>query len=181
MVQNNFYIKGNKTLLSPFLATDISDIYISWLNDPFVMRFSNQRFITHSMQSCLRYQTSFNETDNLFMGIRSLSDKKLIGTLTAYISRNHGTADLGIMIGDHSVWGSGYGLDAWSTMIDWLLRRAGIRKLTAGTLACNLGMIMLMERSGMILEGVRKSQELIEGQPFDMLYYAKFNDDRDAS
>ena len=69
----------------------------------------------------------------------------------------------------------GYGLDAWITMTNWLLARKDIRKLTAGTLACNSGMIKLMERSGMVLEATRKSQEIVEKCPVDMLYYAKFN------
>lgn len=175
MVENFFPLRGNAITLKPFLVADINDIYIGWLNDQDVMKFSNQRFFVHSMESCLRYQASFAGTDNLFMGIRRLSDDKLIGTLTAYVASNHGTVDVGIMIGDSSLWGMGYGLDAWITMTNWLLACKDIRKLTAGTLACNLGMIKLMERSGMVLEATRKSQEIVEKCPVDMLYYAKFN------
>lgn len=176
MAQHNFPLRGSQILLKPFLATDINDIYVSWLNNKNVMKFSNQRFFVHDNFSCMRYQASFKGSDNLFLGIHSLSEDRLIGTMTAYISRNHGTADVGIMIGDRSLWGMGYGLDAWVTMIDWLLGSKGIRKLTAGTLACNLGMIKVMEQSGMTLEGARKSQEIIEGHPVDVLYYAKFNE-----
>lgn len=175
MGENFFPLRGNKIELKPFLVADINDVYIGWLNDQNVMKFSNQRFFVHSMESCLRYQASFEGTDNIFMGIRRLMDDKLIGTLTAYVARNHGTVDVGIMIGDSSVWGRGYGLDAWITMTNWLLARKDIRKLTAGTLACNSGMIKLMERSGMVLEATRKSQEIVENWPVDMLYYAKFN------
>jgi ribosomal-protein-alanine N-acetyltransferase len=175
MAENSFSLIGEAIVLKPFLAADINDAYIGWLNDQNVMKFSNQRFFVHSMDSCLRYQASFEGTDNLFMSIRRLSDDKLIGTLTAYVASNHGTVDVGIMIGDSTVWGMGCGLDAWNTMTDWLLGRKGIRKLTAGTLACNVGMIKLMERSGMVLEAIRKSQEIVEGVPVDMLYYAKFN------
>ena len=46
--------------------------------------------------------------------------------------------------------------------------------VTAGTLACNLGMVKLMERSGMTLEGVRKAQELVDGVPEDVVLYARF-------
>jgi ribosomal-protein-alanine N-acetyltransferase len=176
MAENVFPLSGNKIVLQPFLVADINDAYIGWLNDQNVVKFSNQRFFVHNMESCLRYQASFEGTDNLFMAIRQQSDNRLIGTLTAYVSRHHGTVDVGIMIGEYSVWGMGYGLDAWVTMTNWLLGRKDIRKLTAGTLACNLGMIKLMERSGMALEATRKAQEIIEGCPVDMLYYAKFND-----
>ena len=168
-------IDGLRLRLSRFTQGHVNASYIGWLNDQNVVKYSNQRFFVHNMESCLRYQASFEGTDNLFMGIRTLSDDKLIGTLTAYVASNHGTVDVGIMIGDYSVWGMGYGLDAWITMTNWLLGRKGIRKLTAGTLACNLGMINLMERSGMVLEATRKFQEIVEGFPVDMLYYAKFN------
>lgn len=170
-----YVLYGDKVVLKPFDATDIDDIYINWLNDPEVVRFSNQRFLMHDRESCLRYLASFEGTNNLFISVRRQLDGRPLGTLTAYISRYHGTVDVGIMLGDKSVWGGGYGQDAWDTLAKWLLGRDDVRKLTAGTLACNYGMIKLMERSGMTLEAVRKAQEIVEGQPVDILYYAKFN------
>lgn len=175
MGESSFSLSGDKVLLKSFSVSDINDAYIGWLNDPNVVKFSNQRFLKHDRESCLRYQASFEGTGNLFMSVRRLSDDSLIGTLTAYVARHHGTVDVGILIGDKSVWGQGYGQDAWDTLTNWLLGREDIRKLTAGALACNFGMIKLMERSGMILEAVRKAQEIVEGRPEDILYYAKFH------
>jgi ribosomal-protein-alanine N-acetyltransferase len=175
MVKNDLPLMGNKVEIKRFLASDISNDYISWLNDKNIMRYSNQRFLVHSMDSCLQYYAAFEGSDNLFMGIHRLSDNKLIGTMTAYISKNNGTVDVGIMVGDQCVWGMGYGLDAWITVTNWLLTCQNIRKLTAGTVACNFGMIKLIERSGMILEATRKAQKIIDGCPVDVLYYAKFN------
>ena len=53
-----------------------------------------------------------------------LSDDRQIGTMTAYISVHHGTVDVGIMIGAKSVWGEGYGQDAWNTFVNWLFGMA---------------------------------------------------------
>lgn len=175
MAETGLVLRGDKILLRPFTAFDIDDAYIGWLNDPDVVRFSNQRFLRHDRESCLHYLASFEGTANLFMSACRLTDDRPIGTLTAYVSGHHGTVDVGIMIGDKSVWGVGYGQDAWDTLANWLLGREDIRKLTAGTLACNYGMIKLMERSGMRLEAVRKAQEIVEGRPVDILYYAKFH------
>jgi ribosomal-protein-alanine N-acetyltransferase len=169
-------LTGCNVVLMPFTVADIDDAYIGWLNDRDVVRFSNQRFVLHSRESCMRYHRSFESTDNLFLSIRHLSNGHPIGTLTAYISRHHGTADVGIMIGEKDVWGRGFGQDAWDTITQWLLSQGYIRKLTAGTLARNRGMIKLMERSGMRLEAVRKAQECIDGVPEDVLHYAKFRD-----
>lgn len=167
-------LRGDKVLVSHFRESDIDETYISWLNDPDVVRFSNQRFLEHDRKSCENYLSSFAGTKNLFMSVRRLSDEIPVGTMTAYLSSHHGTVDVGIMIGDKSVWGQGYGQDAWDTCTNWLLEQGNIRKLTAGTLACNAGMIKLMERSGMAQEAVRKAHEIVDGRPVDVLLYAKF-------
>ncbi len=175
MTNKEFVLKGEKVLLRPFTASDINATYIGWLNDTEVVRFSNQRFLKHNRDSCSRYLASFEGTDNLFISVRRLSDDSPVGTMTAYVSRHHGTVDVGILIGDKTVWGMGYGQDAWNTLTNWLLKRGDIRKLTAGTLACNYGMIKLMERSGMHQEATRREQEIVDGQAVDILYYAKFH------
>jgi len=174
MINAGFVLQGKKVKLRPFAESDIVETYIAWLNDPDVVRFSNQRFRKHNRESCLRYLASFDGTENLFISVHCLSDDRPVGTMTAYISSHHGTVDVGILIGDKAVWGSGYGQDAWNTLTNWLLGRDDIRKLTAGTLACNHGMIKLMERSGMHREATRKKQEIISQQAEDILYYAKF-------
>lgn len=167
-------LHGEKVVLRRFGIADLDATYIGWLNDPLVVRYSNQRFRHHDRDSCRRYLDSFTGSDNLFMSIRRRDNDTAVGTMTAYVSVPHGTVDVGIMVGDRSVWGQGYGQDAWDVFTTWLLTQPHLRKLTAGTLAGNAGMIRLMERSGMALEAVRKAQELVDGQPMDILYYAKF-------
>ncbi|MFO1295567.1 MAG: GNAT family protein [Rubrivivax sp.] len=46
--------------------------------------------------------------------------------------------------------------------------------MTAGTLACNLAMISVAERSGMQREGVRAAQEVVAGVPADIVFFARF-------
>lgn len=99
----------------------------------------------------------------------------MVGTLTAYRNLNHGTADIGIMVGDKSCWGNGYGLEAFSAVMDLLLAIPEVRKITAGTVALNVGMVKIMERSGMHLEATRVAQEVVEGEPVDIVYYARFS------
>ena len=168
-------LRGSKVRIRSFTPADIDDTYIGWLNDPVVTRFSNQRFRPHDRRSCEAYLASFEGTSNLFVSVRRLSDDVTIGTMTAYLQPHHGTVDMGILIGERDCWGEGYGQDAWNTMLAWLLDRPDIRKVTAGTLACNAGMVRLMERSGMVLEGVRRAQEVVEGEPQDIVLYARFS------
>jgi len=97
-----------------------------------------------------------------------------IGTITLYLNQNHGTADIGILIGDLDYWNGGYGSDAWNSLIRWAFCNLSIRKITAGTLSSNIGMQKVMEKSGMTLEGRKIRQEIVEGIEEDILYYSKF-------
>lgn len=169
-------LQGSKVILRPFVADDITSEYVGWLNDPEVVKFSNQRFISHTLESCRHYFESFVGSGNLFVSIRSKVDGQAIGTMTAYASPHHHTMDIGIMIGRRSVWGTGMGQDAWNTLLKWLIDERRIRKVTAGTMRCNAPMIKVIERSGMKLEAIRVLQELLDGIPQDLLYYGKFRD-----
>lgn len=170
MFKNQF---GSKIYLTLFQSEDISSEYISWLNDPEVTQYSNQRFINHSSESSNIYLKSFAGTPNLFLAIKDLSSKEMIGTMTAYISEHHKTVDIGILLGNKNYWGQGIGFDAWSTLINWTTNQ-NYRKVTAGAVAVNKTMIALMERSGMQFEGLKVDQEIINGSPSDILFYGKF-------
>jgi ribosomal-protein-alanine N-acetyltransferase len=165
---------GNKVSLHRFNETCITPEYLDWLHDSEVVRYSNQRFRKHTEQTCSAYLASFDNSANLFIAIRMRNSGRMIGTMTAYISIPHGTADIGLMVGDRTQWGKGVGLDAWKTLLRHLLTVRRMRKVTGGTLRCNIGMIRIMEKSGMQLEAVRTKQQMVEGDAQDELYFAIF-------
>jgi RimJ/RimL family protein N-acetyltransferase len=173
-------LQGARVRLRPFTAADITERYIGWLNDPAVVRYSNQRFLRHTRESCERYLAGFAGSPNLLVSLRvsgaaaGSEGERAVGTLTAYRSPHHGTADVGILLGERAVWGQGVGLEAWQLFTDWLLATPGLRKVTAGTLACNRAMLAVAERSGMQREGVRRAQEIVEGVATDIVHFARF-------
>jgi [ribosomal protein S5]-alanine N-acetyltransferase len=167
-------ISRERITLQAIAEKDVTDKYVSWLNDPEVVRFSNQRFYKHSKNSSLVYLNSFLGSANYFLKIEN--NDLMIGTMTAYISPQHGIADIGIMIGDRSSWGQGYGLEAWVGLMSYLFEVEGLRKVTGGTARGNIGMIKIFERSGMQLEAIRPLQVIIDGKPMDQVCFGKFNE-----
>lgn len=170
-------IEGARVWLQPFAQADVTPTYLGWLNDPVTTRYSNQRFSCHTRESSLAYLRSFDGSPNLFFSVRRRGDDRALGTMTAYVTKHHGTADMGILIGERSAWGQGYGLDAWSSLLRWLFAERSLRKVTAGALDCNTPMLRVMEKSGMHAEGARRRQEIVEGEEHDILYFARFRDD----
>jgi RimJ/RimL family protein N-acetyltransferase len=169
--ERNLVLRGQHVTLHSFTAADINADYVGWLNDRELMKFSNQRFRNHSETSCRDYLATFAGTRNLFLAIRH--EGRLVGTMTVYRMPAHGTADIGLLVGGGGQ-GRGWGRDAWATMLDYLLR-TGTRKVTGGTLRCNTAMVRIMQACGMEADGVRVGQELVDGQPQDILYFARFN------
>jgi ribosomal-protein-alanine N-acetyltransferase len=171
-----YYSDSAKIRLRPFNEDDINPIYVNWLNNPEVVRYSNQRFFRHTEESCRQYLAAFIGSTNNFLAIEDSASRSMIGSLTVYRSLHHRTADIGIMVGNPVWWGRGIGFEAFRTIVEALERSCEIRKITAGTLAINVGMIRIMEKAGLSLEATRRDQELIDGRAVDLLYYAKFCD-----
>lgn len=166
----------DRLLLRPFEHADIDERYLGWLKDPEVTRFSNQRFKHHTIESCITYQRSFHNSNNCFMLLVHIKEHVPIGTMTIYRAKHHGTADIGLMLGNKAYWRQGLGKEAWKAVLGALLHEQGLRKVTGGTARPNTAMVKIMEESGMTLEAVRQRQELIEGQAVDLLYYARFSE-----
>jgi len=169
-------LSSPRLVIEPFDQACVCEEYLGWLNDPEVVRFSNQRFRVHTAASARDYIASFGGTSHSFLGIRLAATGRMIGTMTAYVAGEHGTADLGLLIGDRASWGQGYGLEAWNSLMSHLFASRRLRKITGGAVRPNVGMLRIMQRSGMHLEAVRSRQEMVEGLAQDVLYFARFLD-----
>ncbi len=157
----------------PFTEEFLTERYVGWLNDPETVAFSEQRHRTHTLASCRAYMQSFDGTPHYFRAVVRKKDGLHIGNINAYVDGSNRTADVGILIGERTVWGQGFGLEAWAAFCDGLLA-SGLRKITAGTMVCNTGMIRIFERYQMEPDGVRKRQFLCQGREVDLVMYAKF-------
>jgi len=113
-------LAGERVLVRPFTYGDISEAYLVWLRDPEVVRFSSQRFRVHTLETCQAYQASFKDSANHFLAICDRTSGAMLGTLTVYRSVPHGTADIGIMVGERKVWGQGIGAEAFCLVLSAL-------------------------------------------------------------
>jgi [ribosomal protein S5]-alanine N-acetyltransferase len=172
-------INTERLIIQKFTEEYLTNNYVDWLNDNDIVRYSDQRFKKHSIDTCRQYWQSFKGSPNEFWAILEKCSHKMhhIGNLTTYVDENHGLVDISIMIGDKSLWGQGYGLEAWSGMCKYLLGIDSTRKITAGTLAVNTPMLKIFKKSGMVKDGIRKNNCLYNGKPVDMIYYTIFNKD----
>jgi len=141
---------------------------VSWLNDKEVVRYSEQRHKHHTLETQQQY---IQDGPDVFREIHA--GDRFIGTISAYIDKPNGVADVGILIGDKSVWGKGYGTEAWIAFCDSLFSNK-IRKIEAGAMSINSRMIGIFRKSGMHFEAFRENHFLHEGEPVHMVMWGKF-------
>ena len=166
-------LQGPGVTLQPFSEAFISPTYIGWLNNAELMQFSRQRLHTHTTESCLQFLHTFEHSPNYFWAIVA-NQLGHIGNLTANVDSFNRVADLTIMVGDPSTRGTGLALAAWQTAMNFLLGAGRFRKVTAGTMSCNVPMLKLMQRSGMEPDGCRQRQFLYGEQEVDCVMFARF-------
>lgn len=96
-----------------------------------------------------------------------------VGSLSVAFEPANQSADLPIMLGEKSVWGTGLASQAWGAMVDALLDQFALRHVTAGTMSVNLAMIKLMERSDMQIDAIRPRHFLWKAQEVDLVLASK--------
>jgi RimJ/RimL family protein N-acetyltransferase len=156
--------------LTPFNLDMVSDRYVSWLLDPEVVKYSEQRHRHHSVESCRAFVASIDHVHAHMWAI--FHGDSHVGNITAHRDTPNGTADVGILMGDRSVWGQGFGAETYGAVTEWLLA-SGCRMVTGGTMEANKGMTRVFEKCGFSIDGVRPGFFMLDGTPTGMVLASK--------
>lgn len=154
--------------------------YVNWLNDPRINRFLESRFTTHTLEGTREFVRQCRaDATTLFLGIRSHAlDGRHIGNVKlAPIDSRHGLGEIGIIVGEPDAWGRGIATGTLTILKGIAQRQLGLRKLTAGVYASNVGSRRAFEHAGFILEGTRRAHFLLDGRPEDMHLLAVWLDE----
>lgn len=171
-------ITTQRLTLEPFSERHLESGIVEWLNDPEVMRYSDNRHRTHTLDTSRAYLNSFADSPNYYWAmLLRTGTKAMIGSMTAYVDENNSVADVGILVGDKNYWRGGYGTEAFAGVVNWLITRRRIRKVTAGTMAINTGMIGIMKKLGMREEGRKVRYYLVDRNEIDMVCGTVFAED----
>jgi len=155
--------------------TKPSQRQLDWLRDPDVMQFSEQRHRSHTLNTQVRFIESLPIGSHLW-AIRILDDDRHIGNVCARANLPNKICDLGILLGERTLWGKGFATEAFKAATEWLLDPAGgnFRKVEAGCMATNIAMRRVLVKSDYSPEGERLNHFLYQGQPVGCLHFGRF-------
>lgn len=147
MIDRQISVFEEQYLIRNFEESDITELYLSWLNNKSHLKFSSQKLQSHSQESALRYLSKFKNSENLFLFI--LWNVIPIGTSTFYFSPNSSSLDIGILI-DPKMAGLGHGKKIWGILLEIARTFPEVKSITAGTHEENQAMLKIFASHGML-------------------------------
>jgi len=139
--------KSGEYHIRNFEKSDITLLYLSWLNNKDHLKFSAQKLQNHSQESAVQYLAKFRNSENLFLSISWNSTP--IGTSTFYFSPNSSSLDIGILI-DPKIAGLGHGKKIWGSLLEITRTFPEVNSITAGTHEENQAMLKIFASHGML-------------------------------
>lgn len=168
-------LTSERLTLRPITVADATDTYVRWLNDSAVNRYSEYRFVTHTLASVRAYleRTCADERSHFF-AIVTRNEARHIGNVKlGPVDVHHARASFGILIGERDVWGQGYATEALALLERYAFDTLRLHKLTAGAVAENVGSVRMLEKRGFVVEG-RRREHFRDGERFlDVIEFGK--------
>jgi RimJ/RimL family protein N-acetyltransferase len=183
--KESLLIKNENIYLRPLRIEDVTDEYVSGLNDVEVNRFLvNVRQCVQTRESVEKYvMSNFDDPSAILFGIFTRNgSKKLIGTVHVLeIDFFHYIASIGICLFAKQVWKKGYAFQALQLVKDYLFRVLRLHYIEAGVYVENKNSIDLFTRAGFSeWHRVKNKFRLVDSFE-EVIYFAAINQSFDIS
>lgn len=167
----NMHLKASNIFLREVTQSDVNDTYLSWMNDSQVTQFLEVRFSPVSKEGIQTFVKQMAADDtNLFLAICLNVDNTHIGNIKlGPIHPIHKFADIGILIGDKSCWGKGFGVEAISLVVDFAFESLNLNRVSAGFYQGHTASKKAFQKVGFQQEGVRRKMRMYEGDFVDQV------------
>jgi len=163
-------LKTERLLIRPFRFEDVEYVF-SYASDPEWVLYDSELPQPFTKLDAERYLAQLLLTSwGSHPAFAIVLDSKVIGEINLTIDKTSKTADLGFGISSVH-WGKGIAAEAARAVIGWGFEQYGLAKIAAGCDLRNRRSLRVMEKVGMVREGVHRSQYLERGERIDSVSY----------
>ena len=163
-------LRTERLLLRAFQLDDVEDV-LAYASDPEVARYlpAPQSYARQDAEEFVarRVLASWDIRPVWALTLNG----SVIGDIELRFNAQHETAELGYSVAkDH--WGQGLASEAARAVVQWGFQERGLAKVFARADARNTNSLRVMEKLGMIREGLLRSHLERRGERIDEVYYA---------
>lgn len=172
----NGSIETARLQLRHLTEADVTESYLSWLNDPEVLRYLEVRFSkAGGLEGLSSFVKTVNDsTDTVMFGIFRKDTGHHIGNIKlGPIKLEHARAEIGFLIGDRLSWGAGYASEAIQAVAQFGLDHLNLAKIGAGCYETNVGSMKALLKAGFLQVATIPNDVVSDGARVASLLFAK--------
>lgn len=178
------FIEGERLYFKGIEASDLSDRYVDWMNDPEISQYMETWHFPHTRENISKYIEAHTDNRNEpFFGIMLKEAHKSEPYAQAHIGNIklgqinwiHRYADVSLFIGEKELRGKGYGTEAIQMLTDYAFNRLNLHKLKAGIYSKNEASIKAFKKAGFEFEAELKDHVFFDGEYIDVILMGRFN------
>ena len=170
-------IQGKSIYLRELSVEDVSIEYMNWMNDYEVVKFTESRYVVHTLESLKEFILNVKNDYNYCFAIIDKQSSKHVGNIKiGNIHPIYKYADVGLIIGNKNFYGKGIATEALKLCIEFAFKQLKLHRLWAGIYDVNIGSIKAFEKAGFVREGCEKEKCLFEGKRIDCYIYGIVNE-----
>ena len=175
MNSKKLIIEGSTVYLTPSVKKDLPT-FVKWINEPEVIQFTHARPYDLKQEEAWFERVQSNINEPLF-SIFTNNEKRLIGNCGIHFNmpRNDqfdGKTFIGIMIGEKSEWGKGYGTDAFKALLSYTKEVSNESEVYLTVYTAHKTAISLYEKCGFepVLQRVKRNRFGVEKEELVMSF-----------
>jgi RimJ/RimL family protein N-acetyltransferase len=146
-------IIGKRLCLRKVRLDDAEGPYLSWMNDPETLQYTESRFEPWSKERLQSYIAEINKNPQfIFLAITLRDSGRHIGNIKlgpiGKDSNGDLVGDVGFIIGAKECWGQGYAAESIQLLADYAFSPLKLDKVTASCYAVNIAAIKTLKKAG---------------------------------
>ncbi len=168
-------MKKSRVILRILTLKDVTKKYVSWLNDYETMKFTEQKYLKHTLNSTINYVKKIKRSNNQILYgiyIKNKFNFNHVGNIKlGPIDDNHKSSEISYFIGEKNLLKKGVGTEAIRKIIQIAKSKYKLSKLIAGTYSNNISSQRVLIKNNFIREANFKSQLIFEGKRINHYWY----------
>jgi len=164
-------LKGNNIKLGP-VKREYLDYYIKWMNDPELTQYLLMyRPLTREMEEDW-FNNLKNREDFFIFAILLFNQdeiEKLLGNCSINVDWKNRVGTSGIMIGEKTYQGKGYGSEAMELLVNYGFNTLNLNRIQLETFSFNIRALKSYQKVGFKEEGIRRQAIYVNGEYHDAI------------
>jgi len=170
-------LDGKQIYLRPLTLEDVTDEYITWMNDYEIVKYTESRFINHTRDTTEEFVRNANNPTTYTFAIIAKDKNKHIGNIKlGEINRHHKYGDVGLIIGVKEYFGRGIATECIELVTAFAFKDLSLHKVWCGIYSLNTGSIKAFQKAGWDIYATEPEKCFFEDKYIDCVYMHKLNE-----